>query len=142
MHDRVEDLQRQQRLLGLCRAWKERSAREVICAALRSLGLLAWLSVHGDADDRLRSEDCPSDPGGRIVASNVNSIGVQAAGEFRIVVYEKRDAKPVREIPQTLARGDLLLRRVGSFVAELNDRDAALEGCSDCRQQASDGLLR
>jgi len=29
----------------------------------------------------------------------VNSVGVQAASEFRIVVREKRDAKLVREFP-------------------------------------------
>src|SRR2546425_1156303 len=68
--------------------------------------------------------------------------GVLAASEFRIVVREKRDAKPVREFPQTSARGDRFLRGVGPFVAELNDRDAALEGRGDRRQQASDRPLR
>src|SRR5213593_1379240 len=99
VHDRVEDVQGQHGLLGLCRAWKERSDGEVICAAFHSRGLFARLSVHGDPDDRLRSEECPRDPGGRIVPSDVNSVGVQAASEFRIVVREKRDAKPVREFP-------------------------------------------
>src|SRR2546428_6942792 len=99
VHDAVQELQRQHRLLGLCRAWKERSAGEVIRAALRSAGLLARLSIHGDADDRLRSEECPPDPCGRIMPSDVNSVGCQAASELRIVVRERRDAKLVREFP-------------------------------------------
>ncbi len=117
MHDRIEDVQRQYGLLRLCRAWKERSAGEVIRAAVRGGRLFAWPAVHRDADDCLRSEHCPRDPWGGIVASDVDSVRVQTASEFRIVVHEKRDVEPLRKFPQAPADGHLFLRSVGPLVA-------------------------
>src|SRR5712691_4266910 len=131
--DRVEDVQRQDGLLGLCRAREERPDRNVVGAAFRGRGLLTWFSVDRDADDRLRSEDRPRDPRGWVVSSHVNAVCVHPAGELRIVVHQKRDSKSAREVSQTPTRFGPFQWRVDALVSELNGGDATLEGRSDGR---------
>src|SRR2546426_2896717 len=117
VHDRVEDVQRQYGLLRLCRAWKERSAGEVIRAAVRGGRLFAWPAVHCDADDCLRSEHCPRDPWGGIVASDVAPARARRASGFRSAVTRKRAADPLRSFPQPPPDGPLFLRAEGPLVA-------------------------
>src|SRR2546428_8490 len=139
--DRVEDVHRQHGLLRLCRAREERPHRSVVCAAFRGRGLLARFPVDCDADDRLRSEDRPRNPGGWIVSSHVNAVCVHLAGELRIVIHQKRDSKSAREVSQTPTCFGPFLRGVDALVPELNRGDATLEGRGDGRQQARHRLL-
>jgi len=115
--DRIEDVHRQQGLFGLCRAREERSHGDVVSPGLRGRGLLAWLSIDRDPDDRLRSEDRPRDSRRRIVSPDMNAVGFHPTSERRIVVHEKRDAKPTRELPESPTRFGLLLRGVDTLVS-------------------------
>src|SRR5437867_5464114 len=110
--DGVEDMHRQDGLLGLRRAREERPHGNVVGAAFRGGGLLARFSVDSDADDRLRSEDRPRDPRGWIISSHVNAVCVHPAGDLRIVVQQKRHSKSAREVSQTPTRFGPFHRRV------------------------------
>src|SRR6266581_5497980 len=140
--DRVEDLHGHHGLLGLRRAREERSHRNVVSTGFRGRRLLARFPVDRDADDRLRSEHRPCDPRGRIVPSNMNAVGIHPAGELGIVVHQKRDSEPAREVAQNPTGFGPLLRRVDALVPELDGGDAALESRGDDGPQARHGFLR
>jgi len=140
--DRVEDVHRQHGLLRLCRAREERPHRSVVCAAFRGRGLLARFPIDCDADDRLRSEDRPRNPGGWIVSSHVNAVCVHLAGELRIIVHEKGDSKPAREVAESPTGFGPLLGGVDALVPELNCGDTTLESRGDDGPQARHRFLR
>src|SRR5213083_411856 len=137
--DRIQDVHRQQGLFGFCRTREERSDGDVVGAGRRSRGLLAWLPIDRDADDRLRSEDRPRDSRRGIVSPDMDAVGFHPTSERRIVVHEKRDPKVTRDLPETSTRFGLLLRRVDPLVSQLHHGDASLERRRHRLQQVRHG---
>src|SRR2546426_1864412 len=140
--DRVEDLDGQHGLLGLCRAREERSHRNVVGVGFRGRRLLARFSVDRNADDRLWSEHRPRDSRGWIIPSKMDAVRVHPAGELGIVVHEKGDSKSAREVAQRPTGFDPLLRGVEALVPELNRGDTTLESRGDDRPQVRHRFLR
>src|SRR6266487_224401 len=142
MEDAVEDIQREQRLVGFRGAREERADGEVVRTCLRRHVFLARRAVNRHSDDRLGAEDEPCDARRWIVPTDVHAVRIEASRELGIVVHEEGHVVGCAQPSEPAACLRPFRLRVRTLVPHLDDGHTAFECRFDDRHEPLDGPFR